>query len=250
MTTTVLSETKNGVHTLILNRPDRLNAINANLVRDLCAALTKALGDASTRVIMLRGAGRAFCSGDDLTDFPNQSRTRDIADRFLRELQEVSRLMVLGEKVVVGAVHGWAVGGGFEWLVNCDVVLMAEGTRCFFPETQFGMVVTGGVTALLPRIVGAQRALALMLSGERIDAALALAMGLAWKLVPEADLFQEAQTFCERMSEFPARGLKDSKRLVRRIDKADFEEALKLEAEAVLAAFLDPETGPRMVKTA
>jgi enoyl-CoA hydratase/carnithine racemase len=249
MTGTVLTERKNGVCHIVLNRPDRLNAISADLVRELRVVLSDAMSDSSTYVVLFRGVGRAFCSGDDLTDFPNQSRNREAATRFLGDLQEVSRLIVLGEKVVVGAVHGWAVGGGFEWLVNCDVVFTAEGTRCFFPETRFGMVVTGGVTALLPRVVGTQRALALMLSGERIDAKSAHAMGLAWKVVPEEQLLAEAQSFCEQLSSFPRRGLQDTKRLVRLIDKAAFEDALKQEAEAVLTAFLDPETAPRMVKT-
>lgn len=247
--TTVLSEGRNGVRTLTLNRPERLNAISVDLVEDLCVALSDALADQPTRIIILRGAGRAFCSGDDLKDFGNQSRSETVARKFLEDLQEVSRLIVLGEKVVIGAVHGWAVGGGFEWLVNCDVVFMAEGTRCFFPETQFGMVVTGGVTALLPRIVGEQRARALMLSGERIDAATAHAIGLAWRLVPEDKLFDEAQSFAERLSEMPTRGLTDTKRLSRGIDREAFARALTLEAEAVLGAFLDPGTAPRMVKT-
>ena len=249
MTSTVLSEQFNGVRTLTLNRPDRLNAISVGLVEDLCVALSDALADQSTRIIVLRGAGRAFCSGDDLKDFGNQSRSDAAARKFLENLQEVSRLIVLGEKVVIGAVHGWAVGGGFEWLVNCDVVFMAEGTRCFFPETQFGMVVTGGVTALLPRIVGEQRARALMLSGERIDSTRAHAMGLAWRVVPEHKLFHEVQSFAERLAEMPKRGLADTKRLSRLIDREAFEFALKLEAEAVLEAFLDPQTAPRMVKT-
>jgi enoyl-CoA hydratase/carnithine racemase len=249
MPSTVLSKQANGVRTLVLNRPERLNAISVDLVEDLCVALSEALADQSSRVILLRGAGRAFCSGDDLKDFGNQSRSEAVARKFLKDLQEVSRLIVLGEKVVIGAVHGWAVGGGFEWLVNCDIVFMAEGARCFFPETQFGMVVTGGVTALLPRMVGEQRARALMLSGERIDAARAYALGLAWRVVPEDRLFSEAQNFAERLSEMPARGLADTKRLSRRIDREAFETALKLEAEAVLEAFLDPGTAQRMVKT-
>jgi len=249
MTSTVLSEQANGVCTLTLNRPDRLNAISVGLVEDLCVALSDALADQSTRIIVLRGAGRAFCSGDDLKDFGNQSRSDAAARKFLEKLQNVSRLIVLGEKIVIGAVHGWAVGGGFEWLVNCDIVFMAEGTRCFFPETQFGMVVTGGVTALLPRIVGEQRALALMLSGERVDATRAHAMGLAWRVIPEDRLFEEAQSFAKRLAEMPKRGLADTKRLSRRIDREAFEAALKLEEKAVLEAFLDPQTASRMVKT-
>jgi enoyl-CoA hydratase/carnithine racemase len=249
MTSTVLSERKNGVRILTLNRPERLNAISVDLVEDLCAALSDALADQTSRVILFKGAGRAFCSGDDLKDFGNQSGSEAAARRFLTNLQDVSRLIVLGEKVVIGAVHGWAVGGGFEWLVNCDIVLMADGTRCFFPETQFGMVVTGGVTALLPRVVGEQRARALMLSGERIDAGKAHSLGLAWRVMPEDRLFSEAQSYAERLSEMPARGLTDTKRLSRRIDREAFETALKLEAEAVLEAFLDPSTASRMVKT-
>lgn len=249
MSATVLSELRNGVRSLVLNRPERLNAIDADLVRDLCAALAAAQADAATRIIVLRGAGRAFCSGDDLAAFGEQARSEAAARAFLRDLQEVSRLIVLGEKVVIGAVHGWAVGGGFEWMVNCDVVLMAEGARCFFPEARFGMVVTGGATLLLPRIVGRQRANALIYSSERVDAAAAHAMGLAWRVHPEVRLVEAAQEFGERLAAMPARGLRDAKRLLGRIDRAAFEEALALEAEAVLAAFLDPETAGRMVKT-
>jgi enoyl-CoA hydratase/carnithine racemase len=250
MTTTVSTELKKGVRTIAMNRPHRLNAISTDLVRDLGAALAEANSDAATRVVVLRGACRAFCSGDDLSEFREQARTETVARQFLSDLQEVSRQIVLGDKVVIGAVHGWAVGGGFEWMVNCDIVLMAEGTRCFFPETQFGMVVTGGVTALLPRVVGQQAARALMLSGERIDASKAHEMGLAWRVLPEASLFPEAQAFAERLSAMPTRGLRDAKRLTMRIDRNAFEEAMALEIEAVLTAFLDPETAPLMVKTA
>ncbi len=246
---TVLSELRNGVRTLVLNRPHRLNAIDADLVRDLGAALAQAHADAATRVVVLRGAGRAFCSGDDLAAFGEQTRSEAASRQFLHDLQEVSRLIVLGEKVVIGAVHGWAVGGGFEWMVDCDIVLMAEGTRCFFPEARFGMVVTGGATALLPRIVGQQRARALIFSSERIDATAAHAMGLAWRVHPESRLFEAAQALAERLSVMPERGLRDAKRLLGRIDRAEFEAALALEADAVLAAFLDPETASRMVKT-
>lgn len=249
MTATVRSETQDGVCVVTLDRPHRLNAINGVLVRELGAALEAAMADAATRVVMLRGAGRAFCSGDDLVDFPDQTRSEGVARAFLDDLQRVSRLIVLGAKPVIGAVHGWAVGGGFEWLINCDIVVMAEGTRCFVPETRFGMTVTGGVTALLPRIVGQQNARALVLAGARIDAERALALGLAWRVVPEAALLDEALALARRLASFPSRGLGDSKRLMGRLDRAAFEAALEEEKEAVLAAFLDPATAPRMVKT-
>jgi len=112
----VLSQRKDGIAILTLNRPERLNAINDALVQALRRALSAALADAESRVILLTGAGRAFCSGDDLEDFPAQSRTGDVARRYLNDLQDVTRLMVMGEKMVVGAVHGWAVGGRSEYV--------------------------------------------------------------------------------------------------------------------------------------
>ena len=240
MAETVLTSLKNGVRTLTLNRPQRLNAINDELIGDLRIALSAAHKDPKTRAIVLRGNGRAFCSGDDLIEYPNHSRTEEIARQFLTDLQDVTRLIVHGEKVVVGAVHGWAVGGGLEWSIDCDLLLMAEGTRCFFPETRYGMIVTGGVTALLPRIVGLQQARALVLLGDRFDAQQALAMGLCWRVLPEESLFAEAQSVAERIAELPERGVRDVKRIMNRSDQVTLEEALTLEIEAVVPAFLDP----------
>ena len=85
--------------------------------------------------------------------------------------------MVLGDKPVIGAIRGWAVGGGLEWVINCDFAIAAEGTRFFFPELSLGVFVTGGVTELLPRLVGLQRARELIMLGERFDAAQAQAGG-------------------------------------------------------------------------
>src|SRR5690349_362471 len=103
MSELVLSQRQDCVTTLTLNRPERLNAINDALVQALRKALAAALADSATKVIVLTGAGRAFCSGDDLDDFPTQSRNEDIARRYLEDLQDVTRLMVMGEKMVVGA---------------------------------------------------------------------------------------------------------------------------------------------------
>ncbi len=240
--TTVLSTVENAVCTVTLNRPERLNAINAAMIAELNAALADADADDAVRAIVLRGAGRAFCSGDDLKEFDQQSGDETIARRYIEELQEVTRRIVHGDKIVIGAVHGWAAGGGFEWAIDCDLLLMAEGTRCFFPETGWGMMVTGGVTALLPRIVGAQRARALILLGEKIDAREALAMGLAWRVVPEDTLFDEAQALAERIAALPARAARDVKRILDRACTATVEDAMALETEAVVRSFTDPAT--------
>ena len=246
MSETVLSGLVHGVRTITLNRPQRLNAINGDLIGDLHDALVEAQADPQTRVIVMRGAGRAFCAGDDLIDFPQYATSEAVARQYVEDIQEITRLIVFQDKLVIGAAHGWAAGGGFEWLIDCDIVLMAEGTRCFFPETGLGLTVTGAATALLPRIVGLQRARALIVLGEKIDANQALEMGLAWRVYPQASLFDEAQALGERIAALHERGVGDSKRLITHCERARIEEALQLEADAVVLGFLDPVTTERV----
>jgi len=237
---TVQSRVVNQVCTITLNRPKRLNAINGPLIADLQTALVNAHADPNTKVIVLRGAGRAFCAGDDLIDFPQYATSEAVARAYIEDIQEITRLIVFESKPVIGAAHGWAAGGGFEWLIDCDIVLMAEETRCFFPESALGMVVTGAATVLLPRIIGLQRARALIVLGEKIDAEQALNMGLAWRVCPEDTLFEQAQEMGERIASLPSRGVRDAKRLLNRSDRADIERALQDEVDAVVPGFMDP----------
>ena len=246
MTETVLAAVDGGVRTITLNRPHRLNAINPDLVRDLAAALAEGNADDATRVMILRGAGRAFCAGDDLKEFDSQAETEAGARAYVEAIQEVTREMVLGDKMVLGAIHGWAVGGGLEWVINCDLVVMAEGTRWFFPEISLGVFVTGAVTTLLPRLVGLAKARELILFGERHDAATALDLGLAWKVVPEEALMAETEAVAQRIAALPAGAVRDLKRVVNRACHLDAEGAMALETEATVRGFLDPGTAARI----
>jgi len=191
---------------------------------------------------VLTGAGRAFCSGDDLREFDVQARTPETARAHIDAIQESARLIVQGSKPYVAAARGWAVGGGLEWLIDCDLAVLADGTRCFFPEVRWGMLVTGGATQLLPRMVGLVKARELILFGERFDAAAALAMGLAWKVVPDADLMPTALEAARRLADLPARAVRDTRRALIAHDRLPFEQALAREAEATIDAFLDPAT--------
>ena len=242
----VLSRRHDGVAILTLNRPERLNAINDGLVQALRRALSAALADAESRVILLTGAGRAFCSGDDLEDFPAQSRTEDIARRYLEDLQDVTRLMVMGDKMVVGAVQGWAVGGGLEWAIDCDLLLLAEGTRLCFPEVKWGMIPTGGITQILPRKIGLSRAQQLILFGEVIDAKAALDMGLAWRTVPDDRLLAEAEACARRIAALPQHAVRQLKRALARSAYSPLEDVMALEVDAVTKAFMDPATADRV----
>ena len=246
MPDTVLLETTDGVATLTLNRPERLNALNDALLADLCAALDRALADEAAGALVLRGAGRAFCSGDDLREIEQQSAGEAETRAFIESIQEVTRRLVLGDKVVVGAIHGWAVGGGLEWAINCDLAVFAESTRCFFPEIKWGMFPTGGVTAILPRIVGLAKTRELLLLGETFGAAEAQAMGLAWRVVPDDAVFETAHEVAARIAALPRAAVSDLKRVLNRAGSLDVEGALALETEATVRRFLDPETAERV----
>jgi enoyl-CoA hydratase/carnithine racemase len=119
---------------------------------------------------------------------------------------------------------------------------LAEGTRCFFPEVSLGLFVTGGVTALLPATVGLLKAREMILFGERFDAAQALDMGLAWKVVPEDRVFAEAEAAARRIMALPAHAVAALKRVLARVPGHELEGAMALETEATLAGFLHPET--------
>ena len=142
---TVGLQTDGPVSIVTLQRPERLNAINADLLRDLNARLQTAQADAATRAIVLTGAGRAFCAGDDLKAFDDQSATPASRAQMCEDVQRITRTLMGGPKPVVGAVHGYAVGAGFEWLLNCDLR----------PHTQDGGQRTGRQALVQRQEVGA-----------------------------------------------------------------------------------------------
>ena len=247
MTDLVLTkDAGDGVRILTLNRPHRLNAIVPELLEDLIAAMQAADHDPAVRAIVLTGAGRAFCSGDDLKEFGSQSKDEPSTRAYIERIQDVTRAIVLGDTPVVGAIHGWAVGGGLEWVINCDFALAAEGTRFFFPELALGVFVTGGVTELLPRLVGLQRARELIMLGERFDAAQAHAWGLVWKVVPADALIGEAVALARRIAALPGGPVRDIRRILARRAGGGLEAAMAAETDATVRGFLDPETAKRI----
>jgi enoyl-CoA hydratase/carnithine racemase len=237
-----LSQLKGAVRTITLNRPNRLNAIGGTLCKDLVAAFDQAASCPDTRAVVLTGAGRAFCAGDDLKEFASQARDAQSAREHIEAIQAVSRAIVLGPHMVVGAIHGWAVGGGLEWLLDCDLVVMAESAKCFFPEVKLGMNVTGGASTILPKIVGLQKAREMILFGETFDAKEALRLGIAWKIVPDSEMLSTAHAAAERIAVLPKGAVRDLKQLINRACHMDFEGAMALETSNAVRQFLGPET--------
>ena len=246
MSNTVLITTESKVRTLTLNRPDRLNAINDELLKALGQALEDANSDPEVRAIVLQGAGRAFCAGDDLKDFENQSRSEGEAVAFIESIQDITRKIVFGKKFVIGAIHGWAVGGGLEWAINCDLAVLAHSTRCFFPELKWGMFPTGGITYLLPRMIGPVKTRELILFGEKFGPNEALEMGFAWRVVADILVNKTATAAAKRIAELPPDSVDNLKQVLNQVNASELNEAMRMETEATVRSFLDPETTERV----
>ena len=222
-----------GVALVHLNRPERLNAVDEALTRGLVAALERALAE-DARAVVLAGRGRAFCAGHDLKAEPPVETPLQTRER-LEEIQDVTRLVRRFPGPVVAAVHGYALGAGCEFALACDVVVAAEDAVFGFPEVSVGLSVTGGVSRLLPVLVGWARAKELLLLGERVSGSQAAAMGLVARAAPSG-------THEER----PALALSLAKRVLDGGLDSTLEEAMGREVEhAVLTSLSGEGEAPR-----
>lgn len=220
----LLIEFADGIMAVSLNRTDKLNAIDNELARALLAAVEQAARDDAVRVLLLRGNGRAFCAGRDVSAQPTEE------DLVL--VQAVSQALVRLPKPVLASVHGWTVGAGFEWMLNADIVLAAESARFKLPEASLGVFVTGGLTATLPAYAGLARAKALMLLGEEFSPAEAQAWGLVWKVVADAELESASRQAGARLAALSPDVAASFKRVLNEIGLRHFDEAIALENDA------------------
>lgn len=243
MTAPVLISNQDAVCTITLNRPERLNALSPKLVTGLRDGLRQANANDGVRAIILTGAGdRAFCAGDDLKLKERDSLDETKVRKQVETLQDVTREILTGPKPVIGAINGWAVGGGFEIALNCDFPIWAEGAHGFFPELHWGLFVTGAVTALLPAMVGPIKAREMLMLGDKYEARELARLGLAWKAVPTAQLAETAQTLAGKLTELPPQRLREMKRQLRTNGLPELEPVLANETAATVAGACDPDT--------
>lgn len=244
----VLLAREGSVATITLNRPQRLNALNDELLQALASRLRGCGGD-GTRVVVLRGAGRAFCSGYDLKDAPRPGAAD--ADREVRRgaelTQEVTRAVRSLPSPVIAAVHGYAIGGGAEIALSCDLVLAAEDAVFQFTESAVGLSITNGLSRNLPQTVGPLVARELVMLGERFDGRRAAALGLANRAVPADRLDAEVEAMATTLTRRAPLSLAALKRLLDRSPSLDLEEAMAAEVEeaATLDRSADADEGKR-----
>jgi len=179
------------IATITVNRPEKLNALNDATIGELSAVAEEVRGRADVAGVILTGAGRAFVAGADISELAGQ-RPLDARRRALRG-QAVFRQLETSPKPVVAAVNGFALGGGCELAMACHVRIASETAKFGQPEVKLGITPGYGGTQRLPRLVGRGRALQLLLTGETIDAAEALRIGLVNRVVPPAELMDTAR---------------------------------------------------------
>src|SRR5271169_2873592 len=216
MTEHVKTEIAEGVMTLTLQRPEKKNALTGAMYDALSSALDKAEGDASVRVVLFQGDGDSFTAGNDLADFASQARGDNSVDspahRFIETISKAN-------KPLVAAVQGNAVGVGTTMLLHCDLVYLADNARLSTPFVNLALVPEAASSWLLPSRIGHVRAYAMFALGEPLDAATALACGLANAVVPVADLRTKARDAAEALTKRPAGSLSQTKALMREVEK-------------------------------
>lgn len=230
---TVLYDCRDGIAELRLNRPQRLNAVTERLYQELHAALARAEADPAVRVVVLTGAGRAFCVGADLKAH-RAGRSAFDRRQYLRGEQQVCRRLQQLGKPVVAAVNGYALGAGAEMAVASDFIVMAASARIGFPELGIGSFLGGGVTYLLPRLVGLAKARELVFLGERIDGAEAVRIGLANRVLPDEGFLAAARDFAAQIAGKAPLAMQLAKEQLNFAGERTFDAALTAELEGMM----------------
>lgn len=226
-----------GIATITFNRPDVLNAIDVPTARALHDAALPLKGDRNVRCIVLRGNGRAFVAGGDLTRFAEDFDASDqVVDDLLDALHPVIEILAAHDAPVLASVHGAVAGAGLSLMAGCDLVIAAEGTRFLVAYDRIGAAPDCGGSYYLPRRLGLRHAAEFMLLGETWDAATAERHGLINRVVPAEALVEETTRLALRLASGPTRAYGHYKRLARQAFALPLELLLEEERAAFKAA--------------
>jgi 2-(1,2-epoxy-1,2-dihydrophenyl)acetyl-CoA isomerase len=218
-----------GVRTLILDRPDALNALDRELKEVLLAALRAAARDEGVRAVVLTGAGRAFCAGQDLRERgPGApSLATELSERYIPIIEALHRL----EKPVVAAINGVAAGAGFSLALACDLRLMADTATFISAFGRIGLIPDSGLSWFLPRLVGPARAAEIVMTTDAVDATTAERIGLVNRVVPTETCLAEAQALAARLAAGAPLAIGLAKRSLAYSLEHDLSSSLAFEAE-------------------
>mmetsp|Transcript_12428 Transcript_12428/g.21478 ORF Transcript_12428/g.21478 Transcript_12428/m.21478 type:complete len:322 (-) Transcript_12428:54-1019(-) len=222
----VLMENQDQVAVLTLNRPKALNALSDSLMRELVDKLGEAEADAEIRAMVVTGTGKAFAAGADIKEMNSRSSFADVKrDNMLAHWSGVSGI----RKPIIAAVNGFALGGGCELAMSCDIIIAAEDAKFGQPEIKLGTIPGVGGTQRLIRAIGKSKAMMLVLTGDMLTAVEAEKAGLVARVVPNADILQEAVKMAAKIASFSGPVTEMAKECVNVAEEASLAEGLRFE---------------------
>jgi 2-(1,2-epoxy-1,2-dihydrophenyl)acetyl-CoA isomerase len=230
---TILFSIADGAARLTLNRPDRLNSFTVQMHGELHAALDEIEADKSVRTLLITGAGRGFCAGQDLSDraVTPGGEAPDLGESVEKRYNPLIRRLTSLPMPVVCAVNGVAAGAGASLAFACDIVLAAKSAKFIMSFANIGLVPDSGSSWVLARLVGQARALGLALTGDPVSAEVAADWGLIWKCVDDEKLAEDADALATKFANAPTRGLAETKKLIRTAFTRPLDEQLDLERD-------------------
>jgi 2-(1,2-epoxy-1,2-dihydrophenyl)acetyl-CoA isomerase len=230
---TILLDIADGAAQLTLNRPDRLNSFTVQMHQDVAHALEQ-VAKSDARVLVLTGAGRGFCAGQDLSDraVAPGGEGVDLGESLEKRYNPLIRRLMTLEMPVICAVNGVAAGAGANIALACDIVIAAKSAKFIQSFANIGLIPDSGGTWTLPRLAGQARALGLALTGEPLTAERAEAWGLIWKCVDDDKLADETSALAAKFATAPTKGLAATKKLIRESGGRTLEAQLDVERDA------------------
>ncbi len=227
----LLIATHGAVRVLTLNRPAALNSFTGEMHGRLMAALDDAAADASVRALVLTGAGRGFCAGQDLNDPAMAGQgVPDVGAVIEQRYRPLSERLFSMPVPTIAAVNGVAAGAGANVAIGCDIVFAARSASYIQAFSKIGLIPDAGGSWLLPRLVGRARALALAMTGDKLPAEEAERIGLIWKCVDDAALMDTALAMAQRLAAMPSRALAATRRVIDAGSRSSLADAVTLEA--------------------
>lgn len=226
----ILFKIESEVAHITLNRPDKLNSFNRQMSFELIDVLKQCGTNDEIRAILLTGAGRGFCAGQDLSEAVGEG-AYEIEDIIEKQYNPIVRLLRSIEKPVICAVNGVAAGAGANIAFACDITLASQSTKFIQSFAQIGLIPDSGGTYYLPRIIGMQNATAIMMTGDKISADKANELGLIYDVTADDELMNSAIALATRLAKMPTKGLGLTKRALNKSLENSFEEQLIFEKE-------------------
>lgn len=225
----ILYSVSEGVASITLNRPDKLNSFDREMALETIDALDKAKEDPNVRAVLLTGEGRAFCAGQDLAEAIAPGTK--IEDILTTQYNPIVRRIRGIPKPVVAAVNGVAAGAGANIAYACDLTLAAEGANFIQSFINIGLIPDSGGTSTLPRLVGMQRAFGQMILAPKVNAKEAEALGMIWKALPDTDLMNEATVLAKKLAGMPTKAIALTKEALNRGQSNTIDAQLDVENE-------------------